>query len=208
MGDNGCTDAPTTDCPTNVEADENLAALDFRSVTLIRWVDGGRPTSRRELLMKSKGPLESDEEQPTSRLVRLAFSCFVGSLLFVPLWAGMNFAFGTALDGPIGAFVMEPPCQRLAGTTEPLSRYTLGNGKARFSSSVYQFASGPIRVADGRTDGLGFTGHELAYLALGFVGYAVCFAGALVLTVSIVRVGRRFFALAWGRASRSIGRRG
>jgi hypothetical protein len=140
-------------------------------------------------------------------LLGLAFSCLVGSLLFVSLWAGMNFAFGTALDGPIGAFVMERPCQRLAGTTEPLSRYTLGRGGARLSSSVCHFASGPRRVADGRTDGLGFTGRELAYLVLGFVGYALCFAGALVLTVSIVRVGRRFFAFAWSRALRSLGRR-
>jgi hypothetical protein len=157
--------------------------------------------------MKSQVPLEGDDAQPPSRLIGLAFSCLVGILLFVPLWAGLNFAFGTALDGPIGAFVMEPPCQRLAGTTEPLSRYTLGHGKARLSSSVCHFASGPIRVADGRTDGLGFTGRELAYLVLGFAGYALCLAGALVLTVSMVRVGRRLLGLAWARARPSLGRR-
>lgn len=157
--------------------------------------------------MKSQDPLAGDEAQRTSRLIGLAFSCLVGTLLFVPLWAGMNFAFGTALDGPIGAFVMERPCQRLAGTTEPLSRYTLGHGGARLSSSVCHFASGPRSVADGRTGGLGFTGRELAYLVLGFMGYALCFAGALVLTVSIVRGGRRLFAFAWNRTSRARGRR-
>ena len=113
----------------------------------------------------------------------------MGCLLFVPSWAGLNFAFGTALDGPIGAFVMETPCQRLARTTEPLSRYTLGGGKSRVSSSVCHFASGPVRV-DGATDGLGFTGRELAYLALGFVGYGACFAGAMALTVFLVRARR------------------
>jgi len=143
--------------------------------------------------MKSQSPFEGDEPQPTSRLVGLVLSYLVGSLLFVPLWAGMNFAFGTALDGPIGAFVMERPCQRLAGTTEPLSRYSLGHGKVRLSSSVCHFASGTVRVADGRTDGLGFTGREFAYILIGFVGYAVCFAGALLLTVFMVRVGRRLF---------------
>ena len=157
--------------------------------------------------MNDQGPLEGDAAQRTLGLVGLVFACLVGSLLFVPLWAGMNFAFGTALDGPIGAFVMERPCQRLAGTTEPLTRYTLGHGKVRLSSSVCHFSSGPRRVADGRTEELGFKGRELAYLALGFVGYAMCFAGALVLTVSIVRVGRRLCALAWKRASRSLGRR-
>ncbi len=160
--------------------------------------------------MKNKGQVQGAEEQPTSGLLGFAFSCLVGSLLFIPSWAGLNFAFGTALDGPIGAYVMEPPCQRLAGTSEPLSllsRYTLGQGKARSSSSVCHFASGPTRLADRRTDGLGFTERELAYLTLGFVGYAACFVGALVLTVRLVRTGRRFVALARGRASRSNGRR-
>lgn len=142
--------------------------------------------------MSAKGPLQGDEASPTSILVGLV--CWlVGCLLFVPLWAGLNFAFGTALDGPIGAFVMESPCQRLASTTNPLSRYTLGKGKGRHSSSVCHFASGPIRVADRPTDGLGFTGHELAYLALGFAGYAACLAGALVLTFFLVNTGRRLF---------------
>lgn len=127
-----------------------------------------------------------DEPKSTSTLLGLAASWLVGCLLFVPLWAGMNFAFGAALDGPIGAFVMETPCQRLARTTEPLSHYSLGGGKSRVSSSVCHFASGPIRV-DGPTDGLGFTGRELAYLVTGFVGYGACFAGALALTLFLVR---------------------
>jgi hypothetical protein len=145
--------------------------------------------------MKSQG----EEITPAPTLVGLVLGCLVGTLLFVPLWAGMNFAFGTALDGPIGAFVMEAPCQRLGRTSEPLSRYTLGHGKVRLSSSICHFASGSIRVADGRTDGLGFAGRELAYLAVGFVGYAACLVGALVLAVAMVRAGR-FFMLALVRA--------
>lgn len=144
--------------------------------------------------MTVEGP-EGDEVSGLT-LVGLLLSLVVGSLLFVPLWAGMNYAFGTALDGPIGAFVMETPCQRLVGTTEPLTRYSLGTGSARPSSSVCHFASGPIRVADRPTEGLGFTGREFAYLAIGFAGYAVCFGGALVLTVVLVRAGRRFVARA------------
>lgn len=124
--------------------------------------------------------------------------CLVGSVSFVPLWAGLNFAFGTLLDGPIGAFIMEPPCQRLARTTEPLQRYALGRGKGRASSSICYFASGPVRV-DGRTDGLGFTGREFLYLVTGFAGYAVCFVGAGALAVSVVRGGRRLFALGSSR---------
>lgn len=150
--------------------------------------------------MKVEDPLEGDEAMPPSTLVGLMLSLLVGSLLFVPLWAGMNYAFGTALDGPIGAFVMESPCQRLVGTTEPLTRYTLSSGGARVSSSVCHFASGPIRVDDRPTEGLGFRGREFVYLAIGFAGYAVCLVGALVLTVLLVRTGRRFFAFAWGSA--------
>ncbi len=122
-------------------------------------------------------------------------SWVVGCLLFVPAWAGLNFAFGTALDGPIGAFVMEAPCQRLARTTEPLHHYKLSGGKSRVSSSVCYFASGPVRV-DGPTDGLGFKGRELAYLLTGFAGYAACFFGALALTFWLVRTARRLFRVA------------
>jgi hypothetical protein len=134
--------------------------------------------------------LERPEVKPTS-LVGLLLSGLIGTALLVPLWAALNFAFGTALDGPIGAAIMEPPCQRLARTNEPLERYVLGGGKGRYSSSVCHFASGPVRV-DGKTEGLGFTGRELGYLALGFAGYAACFAGALMLAFFIVRLGRRW----------------
>ena len=142
--------------------------------------------------------MAGDEKKPMATLLGLLLSWVVGSSLFVVSWAGLNFAFGTALDGPIGAVVMEAPCQRLAGTAEPLTRYALGAGKGRRSSSVCHFASGPVRV-DGPTEGLGFTGRELAYLVIGFVGYAVCFVSALVLSFFVVGAGRRFVARAWTR---------
>lgn len=144
--------------------------------------------------MKAQDP-EGDEVSGRT-LAGMLLSWVVGSLLFVPLWAGTNYAFGTALDGPIGAFVMATPCQRLIGTAEPLTRYTLGKGRGRASSSVCHFASGPIAVHDRPTEGLGFTGREFVYLAIGFAGYAVCFGGALVVTVYLVRGGRRLVALA------------
>ena len=142
----------------------------------------------------SGGSVGGNGAAPTSTLVAGVLSWLIGCLLFVPLWAVLNFGFGTALDGPIGAFVMETPCQRLAGTDEPLSRYTLGKGKSRLSSSVCHFASRTIRVADARTDGLGFTGREFAYLVIGFAGYAACFAGALVGAFYAVHSGRRLLA--------------
>jgi hypothetical protein len=151
--------------------------------------------------MKVQDPLPGDDAMTTSMLIGGVLSWLVGCLLFVPLWAGLNFAFGTALDGPMGVFIMEAPCQRLADTTEPLSRYSLGTGTSRLSSSVCHFESGLIRVADRPTEGLGFTGRELAYLLVGLAGYALCFAGALLLTVLLVRAGRRLVALALGRAA-------
>lgn len=149
---------------------------------------------------------EGARTKGTSTLLGLLLSWLVGSLLFVPSWAGMNYAFGTALDGSIGAFLMERPCQRLAGTTEPLSRYTLGTGKVRVSSSVCHFASGPIHVDDRPTDGLGFRGREFAYLLVGFVGYAACFAGALLLTVLLTMLLRRAARRAWRRYGNQPGR--
>ncbi len=149
-----------------------------------------------EAVVKVEGPSQGADGNAGPSLVGLLVSWVVGCVLFVPLWAGLNFAFGTALDGAIGAFVMETPCQRLAHTTEPLNRYTLGGGnKVRISSSVCHFASGPKRV-DGPTDELGFKGRELAYLVIGFVGYGACLGGAMVLTVSLLRAGRRLVSAA------------
>lgn len=154
--------------------------------------------------MKVDGPVHDEETRlPASTLVWLMLSWLVGVVLFVPLWAGLNFAFGTALDGPVGAFVMETPCQRLVGTTEPLLRYKLGTGgRARLSSSVCHFASESIRVDDHAIEGLGFRGREFVYLTIGFVGYAVCLAGALMLTFFLVRTGRRGLSFARRSARR------
>lgn len=133
-------------------------------------------------------PVQDDKESPIWVLVRF----FLMFVLFVPLWAGMNFAFGTALDGPVGVFVMETPCQRLAqrmgSPPEPLTRYALGG---RRTPSVCHGASRSIRVGDSPTDGLGFTEREFVYLAIGFVGYAVCFVGALALAFLVVTTGWR-----------------
>jgi hypothetical protein len=125
---------------------------------------------------------------PFGALVALSLILALGAAVFVTLWAGLNFAFGTALDGPVGAWLMETPCQRLAASAEPLVRYALGRGRA--SASVCHFASGSIRV-DGQTEGLGFTERELVYLILGLVGYALCFVCALVTTTFLVRMGWR-----------------
>jgi hypothetical protein len=133
--------------------------------------------------------LQEDNESPIWALVRFV----VMFLLFVPSWAGLNFAFGTALDGPVGVLVMETPCQRLAqrmgGPPERLTRYVLA---ARRSPSVCHFASRSIRVGHGPTDGLGFSEREFAYLAIGFVGYAACFVGAMVLAFFVVTAGWKF----------------
>lgn len=133
--------------------------------------------------------LQEDKESPIWGLVRVV----VMFLLFVPSWAGMNFAFGTALDGPVGVLLMETPCQRLAqrmgSPLERLNRYQLGG---RRTPSVCHAASRSIRVGDGPTDGLGFSEREFAYLAIGFMGYAACFIGALALAFFVVTTGWRF----------------
>ncbi|MGE0421719.1 MAG: hypothetical protein AB7O88_05625 [Reyranellaceae bacterium] len=137
---------------------------------------------------------QEDNESPVWGVVRLALMF----LLFVPSWAGLNFAFGSALDGPVGVLLMEPPCQRLAqrlgGPPEPLNRYVLGQGTRgrRSTPSVCHFASRSIRVGDSPTEGLGFSEREFAYLVVGFVGYAACLAVAAVLAFFVVKAGWSF----------------
>jgi hypothetical protein len=140
--------------------------------------------------MKHLPPPLDDQGRPLATLLGLLASIVLGGVLFVGLWAGMNFAFGSALDGPIGALVMEAPCQRLANSSEPLVRYALGKGRGPLSSSVCHFASGPLLV-EGATESHGFEVRELAYLLIGFAGYAVCLVAALASAFLLVRGARR-----------------
>ena len=146
--------------------------------------------------MKVRGTVESDDSKETFRPIGCLLSFVVASLLFVPLWAGVNVAFGTVLEGPIAVFLMEPPCQRLAQTTEPLSGYAVKGGWKRTAPSVCRFASRTVHV----TKSEGFAGREFVYLMTGLIGYFVCFAGALVLTIYSVLSGQRFVEARLGRA--------
>ena len=126
-------------------------------------------------------------------LVRMLLGFLIGGVLFILLWAGLNFGFGTMLDGPIGAFIMEPPCQRLARTSERLTGYSpgkAGGGGRANSPSVCYFGARRVIVA-GQTDGLGFTQREGLLIAGGLVGYSLCFIIALVGAVYLVALCRR-----------------
>jgi hypothetical protein len=121
-------------------------------------------------------------------LLQVLLGLLTGTLVFVLLWAGLNFVFGTALDTTLGAFFMEAPCQQLAGTDERLTGYTPGRGGARggrTSASVCHFGDRPVAVI-GRTDALGFQWREFLLLATGLVGYALCFVTALVSTIVLL----------------------
>jgi hypothetical protein len=126
-------------------------------------------------------------------LVRMLLGFLFGGVLFVLLWAVLNFSFGTLLDGPIGAFIMEPPCQRLARTSERLTGYApgkAGGGGRAISPSVCYFGSRRVTVV-GQTDGLGFTQREGLLIAGGLFGYLACFIAALVSAVYLVALCRR-----------------
>ena len=145
--------------------------------------------------MQPDAPPDTTQAQPSGWLilVRMLLGFFIGGVLFILLWAGLNFGFGTALDGPIGAFIMEPPCQRLARTNERLTGYSpgkAGGGGRAISPSVCYFGSRRITVT-GQTDGLGFTQREGLLIAGGLVGYAVCFILAAVGAVYLVGLCRR-----------------
>lgn len=127
------------------------------------------------------------EPSGSATLVKALLGLLIGGVLFVLLWAGLNFAFGTALDGPIGAFVMEQPCQRFANTRERLTGYSPGTASRgrRSTPSVCHFGSRPVSVV-GLTDAMGFTSREGVLIAGGLVGYGVCFVVALLGAVYLV----------------------
>jgi len=108
-------------------------------------------------------------------------------MLFIVLWALLNSGFGTALDGPIAAFFMEKPCQRLDGTAERLTGYTLGGGSKGMRSTPAVCHFGPRSVTvGGPIAALGFRWREFQVIVIGLVGYAVCFASAGVGTFALV----------------------
>ncbi len=126
-------------------------------------------------------------------LGRMLVDLFIGGALFVLLWAGLNFGFGTLLEGPIGAFVMEQPCQRLARTEERLAGYAPGTAGSRgmaISPSVCYFDSRSVVVA-GQIDNLGFTHREGLLILGGLAGYLLCFILAAFCAVYLVGLGRR-----------------
>jgi hypothetical protein len=138
---------------------------------------------------------DTEQAAPSGWVIlgQMMVNLLVGSVLFILLWAGVNFGFGTLLDGPIGAFVMEQPCQRLAHTNERLTGYSpgkAGGGGRAISPSVCYFGSRRVIVA-GQTDGLGFTQREGLLIVGGLVGYLLCFISALVGAVYLVGLGRR-----------------
>jgi hypothetical protein len=152
---------------------------------------------------RSSSAAEDAELPGWAMLVQVLLSFLVGGVLFVVLWAGLNFVFGTALDTAIGAFFMEQPCQRLAGTTERLTGYTPGRASrgTRSTPSVCHFGSRSVVVA-GPTDALGFPEREFQLIVIGLVGYALCFIGAGLATFYLIGQGWRLV----GRLIRRTGR--
>ena len=145
--------------------------------------------------MKGQDSSEGDQPKPPWTPLGCVLTFVAGSLLFPPLWVGANVAFGAALEGPILVFLMEAPCQRLAQTTEPLSRYKVGRGVlkgrtgASSSPSVCHFASRSVYV-DRRE---GFLWREGVHAILGLVGYLACALGSFLLTIYLLITGVRFF---------------
>jgi len=135
---------------------------------------------------------ETDQPNPPWTPLGCLLSFVAASLLFPPLWIGVNVAFEAALKGPVLVFLMETPCQRLAQTTEPLRRYTVtkgGRGVKRSTIAFCHFASRSVYV-DRRE---GFNARELMHATIGLVGYFACFLGSFLLTLYLVLQGVRFF---------------
>ena len=162
---------------------------------------------RTEVTQKAEPPSIHDAESSGATLswvllVQTILRLVVGGMLFVVLWAFLNYGFGTALDGPVAAVIMETPCQQLDRTSERLTGYRLGTtGKGRSSTpSVCYF--GPRRVVvGGRIDALGFQWRELELIVVGLVGYATCFVSAGVGAVYLILWGGRLIGRLGGAMS-------
>src|SRR5712692_9050783 len=154
-----------------------LQAECARSVSVGSGLTMGKPGRLRRLPMQPAEFPSPDDAQPSGWvvLVQTILGLLIGGMLFIVLWALLNSGFGTALDGPIAAFFMEKPCQRLDGTAERLTGYTLGGGSKGMRSTPAVCHFGPRSVTvGGPIAALGFRWREFQVIVIGLVGYAVC----------------------------------
>jgi hypothetical protein len=101
--------------------------------------------------------MPSSEPTPPGWLVllRIAVTWPLAAAGFVLLWAGLNAGWGATLDAVIAPAVFAESCQRLAGTTAPLTGYTprrTGRRGALVEAPKCHFGARPVGMSEATWD--------------------------------------------------------
>jgi hypothetical protein len=119
--------------------------------------------------------------------VLVLLSLPVGLLTFFVLWAGLNWSWTQLFTAIVTPRVMEPPCQRLAHTTDRLTGYAkraTGRSGRLLQRASCQFGVRQVVVDEG-TWAQAFQTRELGLFLLDGALLFVCLGGAILGTVQL-----------------------
>jgi hypothetical protein len=143
-------------------------------------------------------PQPIDESTPGwILLLRILLGFLVGGVIFVLLWAGLNWSWGTLIETTIAPAVFDEPCQRLTSGAERLTRYskraTSRTGRL-IQRAVCHFGEQATPVNE-ETWSKEFEGRELGlFLVEGAVYFAIIFGAILSTVWLMIRAGKAWDA--------------
>jgi hypothetical protein len=143
-------------------------------------------------------PQPIDESTPGwLLLLKLLLGLLAGGVIFVLLWAGLNWSWGTLIETTIAPAVFDEPCQRLTSGAERLTRYskraTSRTGRL-IQRAVCHFGERSTPVNE-ETWSREFQGRELGLFLVEGAGLFAIFFGAILGTVWLmIRAGNAWDA--------------
>jgi hypothetical protein len=132
-------------------------------------------------------------------LLKILLGFVTGGVIFVLLWAGLNWSWATVLETTIAPAVFEEPCQRLTGAADRLTRFskrsTSRTGRL-IQRAICHFGerATPVNEATWSKE---FEAREFGVFLLEGAGLFACIFGAILGTVALmIRAGRAWDRLA------------
>jgi hypothetical protein len=131
-------------------------------------------------------------------LLKILLGLLTAGVIFVLLWAGLNWSWGTLIETTIAPAVFDEPCQRLTSGAERLTRYskraTSRTGRL-IQRAVCHFGERATPVNE-ETWSKEFEGRELGVFLVEGAGYFAIIFGAILITVWLmIRAGNAWDAV-------------
>jgi len=138
-------------------------------------------------MARSRKPAPAGEQQASAGFSVLKFLTVYALMfvLFCVIWACLNYTWGAIMDHWIAPAAFEKPCQLVAKTTEPLTRYEaqkLGRHGKLLKLARCHFSAREVIVYDPQWSQEFSTREFLLIVVLNIVGLLACIVGAFIIT--------------------------